>query len=67
MITRIASLPYQILELARKLDRRFAAASVEQARDAVLANQRRREPLPRELDHWLEGLATGPPFEVKAG
>lgn len=42
MVTRILPLADRILTIAREVDRRLATATVEQARQAVEANERRR-------------------------
>lgn len=67
MVARVASLPYLMLELARRLDRKFAAASIEQARKAILVNQRRREELEDDSLHWFGELVTETLPEAKAG
>ena len=62
MVATILTAANQVLGLAQALDRQLAKATVEQARQAVLANERRREPLAGGLDLKLSELvSTGGP------
>ena len=58
MVATILTAANQVLGLARALDRELAKATVEQAKQAVLANERRREPLTGSLDLRLGELVT---------
>lgn len=58
MVATILTAANQVLGLARALDRQLAKATVEQARQAALANERRREPLSGSLDLGLSELVS---------
>ena len=59
-----------LLFVPREIDRRISGSGIEQARQAVLANERRREPLPGGLDLEMGKLvSTGGPVHrhVRSG
>lgn len=58
MVTGIFSVADRMLTLARVLDKRLASATIEQARQAVLANERRHEPPGKSFNGWATRLAT---------
>lgn len=62
MVATILTAAQRVLGLMRDLDVELARATVEQARQAVLANERRREPLAGGLDLEVsEFVAAGGP------
>lgn len=58
----IGNMIEMVLRIPRELDRRVALATIEQARRAVLANERRRHPSSNSFDlRMRELMAAGGP------
>lgn len=58
MVATILTAANRALGLIRELDQQLAKATIEQAKQAVLANERRREPLPGSFDLRMRELVT---------